>query len=38
MSPLLDCASEWFPRTRGDRPFVRNQYIEMLKVPPHARG
>ena len=28
----------WFPRTRGDRPYVKDGDVITLTVPPHPRG
>ena len=29
---------QWFPRTRGDRAYSRDDVAPRLVVPPHARG
>ena len=29
---------KWFPRTRGDRPVLQCEGLEIDPVPPHPRG
>ncbi len=36
--PLPPPGRYWFPRVRGDRPYIKAQQDTAAKVPPRARG